>query len=100
MKRIGSEMLANLDRQLADGKIGQAEYDSRRIEIEEIIRIGKDVDMNAGERVGRAIGGILVWLLVACASWILVPGPRPLSLIIGMLVGLWACLRVAHPRLR
>lgn len=100
MKKIGADMLANLDQQLADGKIGQAEHDSRRIEIEEMIRTGKDVDMDAGERVGRAIGGILVWLLVVCAFWILVPWPRSLSLIIGMLVGLWPALRIAHPRLR
>lgn len=100
MKKIGADMLANLDRQLADGKIGQAEHDSRRIEIEEMIRTGKDVDMDAGERVGRAIGGILVWLLVVCAFWILAPGPRSLSLIIGILVGLWPALRIAHPRLR
>lgn len=100
MKKIGADMLANLDQQLADGKIGQAEHDSRRIEIEEMIRTGKDVDMDAGERVGRAIGGILVWLLVVCAFWILVPGPRSLSLIIGILVGLWPALRIAHPRLR
>ncbi|MCO6684767.1 hypothetical protein V7G09_04900 [Cutibacterium avidum] len=100
MKKIGADMLANLDQQLADGKIGQAEHDSRRIEIEEMIRTGKDVDMDAGERVGRAIGGILVWLLVAFAFGFLVPGPQPLPFIIGMLVGLWPALRIAHPRLR
>lgn len=98
MRKIGADMLANLDRQLADGKIDQAAYDSRRVEIEEIIRTGKDVDMDASERVGRFIGGILVWFLVAFAIGFLLPGPQPLPFILGLLLGLWPGLRIAHPR--
>ena len=60
MKRIGSEMLANLDQQLASGNINQHEYDSRRIEIEDMIRKGKDIDMDSTERTGRAIGGLAI----------------------------------------
>lgn len=69
MKRIGSEMLANLDQQLASGNIDQHEYDSRRIEIEDMIRKGKDIDMDSTERAGRAIGGLAI-LIVCCVMGI------------------------------
>lgn len=98
MKRIGADMLANLDRQLADGKISHIEHEARRIEIEEAIRAGKDVDMGAGERFWRLIGGILVWFFVAFAIGALVPGPQPLPFVFGLLVGVWPGVRIAYPR--
>lgn len=102
MKRIGSEMLANLDQQLASGNINQHEYDSRRIEIEEMIRKGKDIDMDSTERTGRAIGGLAI-LIVCCAMGIFLIGTARVAVVglvggAAIVLGVVAGWSVAKPR--
>lgn len=100
MRRIGADMLANLDRQLADGTMTKAEYDSRRIEVEDLIRKGKDIDMTPAEKYGRLAGGFAVFCVVAVILGLIIPLPAPVSLFIGAVVGLVVGIRVASPRAR
>jgi hypothetical protein len=102
MKRIGSEMLANLDQQLASGNINQHEYDSRRIEIEDMIRKGKDIDMDSTERTGRAIGGLAI-LIVCCAMGFFLIGTARVAVVglvggAAIVLGVVAGWSVAKPR--
>lgn len=102
MKRIGSEMLANLDQQLASGNINQHEYDSRRIEIEDMIRKGKDIDMDSTERTGRAIGGLAI-LIVCCVMGVYLISSANMWLVVvfgvaAIALGVVAGWLVAKPR--
>lgn len=63
MKNIGPDMLANLDSQLAAGNIDRPTYEARRIEVMELIRSGRAIDMSAGERTARNIAVALILVI-------------------------------------
>ncbi len=56
---IGPDMLRNIDDQLRAGRIDQARYDARRVEIMELIRRGKAVEYSRTEHILRVISGLL-----------------------------------------
>ena len=86
---IGPDMLANLDRQLAEGAIDQHTYDARRTETLELIRRGKAVEHTKTEMAfgyGWAIFAtiLVVFLLILAANGNLV------ALIVGVVVAVLA----------
>ena len=63
---IGPDMLANIDRQLAEGAIDQPTYDARRTETLELIRRGKAIQHTKAEMVIGYGWAIFATLLAAC----------------------------------
>ena len=87
---IGPDMLANLDRQLAEGAIDQHTYDSRRTETLELIRRGKAVEHTKTEMAfgyGWAIFATIlaVFLLILAAA-----NGNLVALIVGVVVAVLA----------
>lgn len=68
---IGPDMLRNLDEQLAAGRIDQASYESRKVEVMELIRRGRAVELSRTERIWRLGGGGVV---VIAGVWVLATG--------------------------
>lgn len=98
-RRIGADMLANLDRQLAAGAISQAQHEARKAEVLEMIRTGKDIDMGVREKLVRVIAGIVI----AIAG---IVGGATIISVGGFILAAWAFIiagcvvgyKVAHPR--
>lgn|GEM_PF-1539588 len=100
-RRIGADMLATIDRQLASGALSHAQYEARKVEVLELIRTGKDVDMSGRERLLRIISGIALALAVFLGAVVIVSGgghgKGVLALVAaGCVVG----FTIAHPRAR
>lgn len=103
-QRIGADMLAHLDNQLAAGRITPAEHRAREAEVLELIRTGRDVDMGGGERASRGVYAALVGLFGVLAGVGCMAGlPLLLGLPVGIafiVVGILLGRRVRHPRIR
>lgn len=78
---IGAEMLRQLDEQLAAGKIDQAAYEARKVEVLELIRRGKAVEYSGGDKaVNTGVGTTMLVLGVLTAlgslyfgAWLVTP---------------------------
>ena len=103
-RRIGADMLANLDRQLTAGAISPAQHEARKAEVLELIRTGKDVDMGWGERAGRTAYGVAVIIVGILAGIGCMLGlPIALGFPVGVVFIVAAIIlgrRVMHPRIR
>lgn len=77
---IGPEMLANLDAKLAVGELTQHEYDAKRVEVLELIRRGKAVDIHPAR---RAIA-ITCSVLLIVAGAVLLLTMKPLTVLLGL----------------
>ena len=98
-RRIGADMLANLDRQLAAGTISPAQH-----EVLEMIRTGKDLDVSTAERTVRqvaAIAVLVVGIIYMGSQFILSHSPLAWVFgIAGAALAVWGSYRIGHPRAR
>ena len=103
-RRIGADMLANLDRQLAAGTISPAQHEARRAEVLEMIRTGKDLDVSTGERAGRQLAAaavFIVGIIYMGSQFILSSSPLAWVFgIAGAALAVWGSHRIGHPRAR
>ncbi|QQY15035.1 hypothetical protein JMX53_12730 [Cutibacterium avidum] len=103
-RRIGADMLANLDRQLAAGTISPAQHEARRTEVLEMIRTGKDLDVSTAERTVRqvaAIAVLVVGIIYMGSQFILSHSPLAWVFgIAGAALAVWGSYRIGHPRAR
>ena len=103
-RRIGADMLANLDRQLAAGTISPAQHEASRTEVLEMIRTGKDLDVSTGERAGRQVAAtavFIVGIIYLVSQFILSSSPLAWVFgIAGAALAVWGSYRIGHPRAR
>lgn len=59
-RNLGPELLANLDRQRAEGTIDQGAYEARRAEVETMIRKGQAYSLSRTEKLVWAIAAALL----------------------------------------
>lgn len=81
---LGPDMLRNLDDQLASGGIDQATYDSRRIEVLELIRKGKAIEYTRQERGLRIVFGVILTLF----SLLVIGSASNNGALLGVLLGI------------
>lgn len=98
-RRIGADMLANLDRQLAAGTISPAQHEARKAEVMELIRTGKDVDMSGREKLVRISAGVVLALAVFMGALLIVARGGHIAGVLALIVaGCVVGLMIAHPR--
>ena len=88
-KKIGPEMLANLDQRLQSGEIDQPTYDARRAEVMELVRKGAAYSLSPREKALRiALGVALMALGGFIAAMMVVGGQSSVVALIISLAGL------------
>lgn len=82
-KDLGPDMLARLEARRAAGELSQAECDAKRIEVEELIRRGKTIDVGTPRRV---IAGLSSAVLGVVGLGLVVVGPTIGAKVIGLVM--------------